>query len=74
MILVSSPLKRDFIVELIDGYEIDGFTFKHEKSEGMKLFFSTNKPEELDKAIRHVKDRIKGSDLGRTLYFQVVAA
>lgn len=72
MIVVSSPLKRDFMVELVDGYTIDNFEFKHVKTEGMKLYFECANPD-TEKAVRHVKNLIKGSEMGRALYFTVTA-
>ena len=70
MIVIASPLKRDFMIDLVDGYKVDDFEFKYIKSEGMNLYFECSNPD-IDKGIRHVKDLVKGSELGRTLYFTV---
>lgn len=72
MIQISSPLKRDFIKGLFEDYEVESFVYTLEKEQGIKLIYSVNKPDQMDRAIRLFKDRIKESDLGRTLFFQVV--
>lgn len=71
MIVVSCPLKKDYIVELIDGYSDEGIEFKHEKTEGIKMYFSINDEERIDRGVRLVKDRIKASELGKALFFNV---
>ena len=39
MIVVQSPLKRDFIISLLDGNTIQSVSFKLVKQEGMNMYF-----------------------------------
>lgn len=69
MILVHAPLKRDYIVSLLDGKTIEGMTFKLEKRDQMKLFFQVDGDAEL--AAKVVKKTIKASEFGQALFFNV---
>ncbi len=70
MIIVQSPLKRDFIISLLDGKTIDGFTFKFEKRDDMKLYFSHDGDAEEAAAV--AKKVVKKSEFGPALYFRVL--
>lgn len=70
MIFVQSPLKRDYIKELIDGQTIDGATFTFVKIEGMKIYFSVDGVDP-EKGAAIAKSVVKKSDLGSALYFTV---
>jgi hypothetical protein len=69
MIEISSPLKRDFIKEIVENIENPKFVFKEET--GTILRFETDaNPEE---AVAIVKKAIKSTSIGSVLYFQVKA-
>lgn len=70
MIIVSSPLKRDFFKEFISELKMGDDTFTFEKEAGIKLYFSTS-AEDIDVAVRFVKDSLKKTEFGRALYFIV---
>ena len=56
MFYIQSPMKRDFFIELLNGQTIEEVTFKLEKEDGMKLFFSYEG--EVDLIARYVLRRI----------------
>lgn len=70
MIIVSSPLKRDFFKEYVPTLTMGDDTFTFEKEAGIKLYFSTT-AEDLDVAVRFLKDNLRKSEFGRALYFIV---
>jgi len=72
MFYIQSPMKRDFFIELLNGQTIEEVTFKLEKEDGMKLFFSYEGEVDLDRAIRVAKDHIKTTDYGKVLYYIVM--
>lgn len=72
MFYVQSPMKRDFFVELFDGNTIDGITYKFEKMEGMKIYFTYQGDVDIERAIRVAKDHIKTTDYGKVLYYIVM--
>lgn len=69
MILVQSPLMRDFIIALLDGKTIDSVSFQLTKAEGMKMYFQHSGDGELAASI--VKEAIKKSEFGPALFFRV---
>lgn len=69
MICVSCPIKQDFIVELLEGYDGE-CRFKLEEKKGIKMKFSVN-IEDKEKAIAVAKQIIKSTEIGSVLYFQV---
>jgi hypothetical protein len=71
MIVVNSPMKRDFIVELLESNEVEGTTFKCVERTGMKLKFETNSEDEAA-AAKQAKALIKSTEIGAVLYFQCV--
>lgn len=69
MILVQSPLKRDYIKDLLDGKEFDGIQFTFNRQDQMKLFFEhTGDAKDAAAAAKKV---IKKSEFGAALYFTV---
>ncbi len=72
MFYVQSPMKKDFFVELLDGATIQEVTYKFEKMEGMKIYFSYTGDVDVERAIRVAKDHIKTTDYGKVLYYIVM--
>jgi hypothetical protein len=72
MIIVHAPLKRDFIVLLLDQKTIEGVRFVYERTDKMKLYFRVEG--DIDNAIKIAKSTIKQSEFGMALYFMVEAA
>lgn len=70
MIIISSPIKQDFIIELLDGKTFDGITFKYESKTGINLQFNVD-TEDTEKAIAIAKREIKATEVGSVLYFQI---
>ena len=70
MITISSPIKQDFIIELLDGKTYDDITFTYKGKKGMNLSFETS-TEDKDTAIAVAKKTIKSTEVGAVLYFQV---
>ena len=70
MITISSAIKQDFIIELLDGKTYNGITYKYEGKTGINLNFSID-PEDKDSAIAAAKQAIKATEIGSVLYFQV---
>ncbi len=73
MIIVSSPLKRDFFKEYVPTLVMGEDTFTFEKEVGLKLYFNTT-AEDLEAAVRFLKDTLRKSEYGRALYFIVEKA
>ena len=69
MIIINMPLKREFVKSLLDGKTIEGITYKFEKQDNMKLYFSVS--EESERAASIAKSAIKKSELGPALFFMV---
>lgn len=69
MIVVQSPLKRDFIISLLDGNTIQSVSFKLVKQEGMNMYFEHSGDGE--KAAKVAKETIKKSEFGPALFFRV---
>ncbi|MBC2021342.1 hypothetical protein HCA81_09810 [Listeria booriae] len=70
MIVISSPMKRDFFVETLEKYNENDVTFKKVDEKGIKLYFETTAEDE-EAAVRIAKDVMKATDIGAVLYFQV---
>ena len=70
MIVVQSPLKRDYIIELLTKEAHEGVTFTFVETRGMKLYFSVGETLASD-AAAIAKKTIKGSEVGAALYFSV---
>ncbi|NLC41787.1 MAG: hypothetical protein GX775_02900 [Erysipelothrix sp.] len=69
MIIVFSPLQREFIKELFDAQSYEGVSFEWVKQEGMKLFFRISPDDE--SAVKIAKKVIKASKYGASLNFMV---
>ncbi|MTI95883.1 MAG: hypothetical protein FH749_10445 [Firmicutes bacterium] len=69
MIIVQSPLKRDYIISLLDGKTIDSVNFRFHKREEMSLYFEHDGSNEEAAAI--AKKAIKNSEFGPALFFRV---
>lgn len=70
MIQVSSPLKRDWMKEFIMDLEYEGKKYGFIKEEKMNLYFDIE-TNDMDKAIRHLKDSVKASEFGKVLFFNI---
>ena len=69
MICVQSPLKRDYIIELLHEKTVDDITFQLHHKDNMKLFFEHTG--DAEKAASAAKKEIKKSKYGSALYFTV---
>ena len=69
MIIVFSPLQREYIKELFDAQSYEGVSFEWVKQEGMKLFFRISPDDE--SAVKIAKKVIKASKYGASLNFMV---
>lgn len=72
MIELSAPIQQDKIIELLDGLEKNGMTFKYKEKKGIKLFFEVE-TDDLVAAARLAKESIKAEPWGSVLYFQASA-
>lgn len=72
MIVVNCPLKQDFIIELLAGSN-EAFSITFIKKEGIRLYFDTDCPD-INQAIAYIKDKIKSTEIGKVLFFQVTTA
>lgn len=70
MIVVQSPLKRDYIKSLLDQKTHDGITFTFAEEKGLKIYFTAD-IEDTAKAASVAKKVIKASEVGTVLYFTV---
>lgn len=70
MILINAPLKRDFIIELLDQQTLDSITFHFVKRDQMKLYFDHSGS--VEEAIATAKKAIKSSEFGQALFFNVI--
>jgi len=69
MIRINAPLKREFIIGLLDQQIIEQITFKFEKQDGMKLYFTHDGVDEVAASV--AKKTIKSSEFGSALFFNV---
>ena len=69
MIVVSSPLMRDKIIDVATS--IEEFEVKHVKTEGINIFFQTDVADE--KALPIIKKAIKGNPKFSALTIKVKA-
>ncbi|EKQ51522.1 MULTISPECIES: hypothetical protein [unclassified Clostridium] len=72
MIVVNCPLKQDDIIKIVENIEIENKkVFKYAKKQAIKIYFESdyNNVE----ACSIIKKVIKESELGKVLYFNVVA-
>jgi hypothetical protein len=68
MIQVASPLKHDFIKEVVESIDVPKFTFNNEK--GINLQFDVD-TDDSALAISTVKKALKATEIGAVLYFSV---
>ena len=73
MIKISSALKQDEIVELLNAYDENDLEFSFVKKEGIALYFEIN-ASDLEEAAKTAKALIKGQPWGSILYFQAIPA
>lgn len=71
MIIVSCPIKQDFVIECLE--TCGEFKFKYEGKQGINMKFSVDS-EDVDGAIKVAKAAIKATEVGSVLYFQISAA
>jgi hypothetical protein len=69
MIRINAPLKREYIIGLLDQHTIEGITFTFEKQDGMKLYFNHDGEGEVASSV--AKKTIKSSEFGSALFFNV---
>lgn len=70
MIVISSALKKQEIIDLLNGTTIDDVLFTYLKTEGINLFFQVNN-EDLEAVVAIVKKAIRETDFGGGLFFRV---
>lgn len=69
-IVISSPMKQDFIIDLLNHKTINDITFSFVSKKGINItFLCENKSKE--DAIKVTKETIKATEIGSVLYFQV---
>lgn len=69
-IKISSPIKQEFIIELLDQKTIENITFKFVSKSGINLMFECD-TDDKDLAIKVSKKTIKETEIGQVLYFQI---
>lgn len=69
MVILQVPLKRDVIIELLNGKTFNDQTFRYVKQERMKIYFEVNGDQK--QAAQTAKQVIKGCELGSALYYNV---
>lgn len=69
-ITISSPMKQDFIIELLDQQTLEGITFNFISKKGINMAFDCRMGDK-DTAIKVAKTTIKATEIGKVLYFQV---
>lgn len=69
-IAVQTPLKGEEIRGLLDGLEQDGIRFSYAGKRGISLEFEVQGPNAKD-ACAVAKQKIKGTEWGKVLYFAV---
>lgn len=70
-ITISSPLKQDFIIELLDGKIHQGISYQFKNKQGIKIIFAYENASH-DQAVQTAKAVIKETEIGKVLYFQVI--
>lgn len=71
MFYIQSPMKRDFFVEELDGKTYNDITYKFEKMDGMKVYFSYVGEVSVEEAAAIAKAHLKTTDYGQALYYLV---
>ena len=70
MITITCPIKQDFIIELLNDVTLDGIPYTFKQKDGMKLLFEHSGSDQ-EAAIRLAKERIKETEIGHVLFFQI---
>lgn len=70
MIVISSALKKQEIIDLLNGKTINNVLFKYLKTEGINMFFEVNS-DDLEAVVGIVKKTIRETDFGVGLFFRV---
>lgn len=71
IIEISSPLKQDFIIELLNNKTFNDISYKHLSTSGIKMSFTFENATR-NEAVKTAKEAIKNTEIGYVLYFQVV--
>jgi len=69
MIIFNAPIKREFIINLLEEANLDGITYQLVSQKGMELSFKTNAESEI-LAMKKAKELVKSTEIGSVLYFQ----
>lgn len=69
MVILQVPLKRDYVIQLLNGKTFENQTFTYVKQERMKIYFDVNGNQQ--QAVDIAKKVIKNSEIGSALYFNV---
>ena len=73
MILVNCALRQDDIIKIVEGLEVNGKKpFKFSSKQGLQILFDSNYGNDVE-AASFVKSQIKETEIGKTLFFSVVA-
>lgn len=70
MIKISSPLKREWIKEFVTSLEFEGKPYNFVKEKKMDLYFELE-TDNLDQAVRFLKDNIKASKYGGIINYSI---
>jgi len=69
MIKITSPLKQQTIIELLDNKTIDHYTFKFKNKDHLNLYFEVNGNQK--QAAHIAKAIIENSTFGKAIFFNV---
>lgn len=69
MIKITSPLKQQTIIDLLDNKTIDHYTFKFKKKDRLNLYFEVNGNQK--QAAHIAKAIIETSTFGKAIFFNV---
>lgn len=68
MIIIHCPIQQEFVLSLFQE-PVGDIVYEFVKKEGMKLYF--NVTGDVEEAIAKAKARIKSTEIGAVLYFQI---
>ncbi len=69
MVIIQMPLKREYVIELLNNKTIEDCTFHFIKKERMKLYFEVDIDNQT--AAEIAKKTIQNSPLGNALFYNV---
>lgn len=73
MVVVNCALRQDDIINIVEGLEIEGQKpFKFNSKQGLQIFFDSTYGDDT-KAASIIKSEIKGTEVGKALFFSVAA-